>query len=431
MPSSTEELTPWTYGIMVAAFLGLVSLFVLFSTGSFFAVFILWVLVILIVVVLGYYGLIDLEGILDMLFPSATKPDAGAQPRLPLLGGDLVGSEVFHIADNQFTYDDAPAVCAAYGAQLATLEQVIDAFNKGAEWCGYGWSAGGMALYPTQKKTWDELQREIDPAKRTRCGRPGVNGGYMDPMNKFGVNCFGFKPKGEFTPPAPVPGTDMESYRSAVNRFKEMIKSFNLSPFSRAQWSGYDYGQQFKQDLGKMTENFTTGADPAYVESLQTSQVAYSAAPYGLRGGKGDQGPAGPAGPQGPAGSQGIQGPKGDTGPQGAQGPQGERGPQGLKGDKGDQGPQGLAGPQGPAGPTGDSIGLEDMVAPLVKNGTLKNYTQCIENGELNALAGKLKFLGDDNYLNVTRGTICGEFYNSKSWIKGDTKDDRKAQYKA
>jgi hypothetical protein len=66
--------------------------------------------------------------------------------------------------------------------RLASLEQVIEAYNSGAEWCGYGWTAGGMALYPTQKKTWEELQREVDPGKRTACGRPGVNGGYFDPI---------------------------------------------------------------------------------------------------------------------------------------------------------------------------------------------------------------------------------------------------------
>jgi hypothetical protein len=327
-----------TYMIMVGGFMGLVTLFVLISTGSFFAVLILWVLIVLILVVLAYYGFINLEDWLPSDIAKVKEVVAKA-PQLP--GGPLVGSEVFNVSDNQFTYDDAPAVCAAYGAQLATLEQVIDAYNKGAEWCGYGWSAGGMALYPTQKKTWDELQREIDPAKRTRCGRPGVNGGYMDPMNKFGVNCFGFKPKGEFTPPAPVPGTDMDSFRSAVNRFKDMIKSFNLSPYSRQQWSGYDYGQQFKQDMGKLAEGFTNGADPSYVEEQTTGKVAYSAAPYGLRGDKGDRGPAGPVGPQGPSGPAG---PKGDTG---------APGPAGSKGDRG---------ATGPAGPAGPNTGNKDVI---------------------------------------------------------------------
>ena len=51
-----------------------------------------------------------------------------------------------------------------------------------------------MALYPTQKKTWDKLQK-IKGHKHD-CGRPGVNGGFIaNPNVRFGVNCFGHKPK--------------------------------------------------------------------------------------------------------------------------------------------------------------------------------------------------------------------------------------------
>ena len=226
------SITPEIYGILVGVFLFTLTIFVLFSTGSIVAVLVLWLLIALTVMVLIFYGILDVQKLIDQYFPTVKK-DKPVEPTQPTSGAPLQGSEVFHISDNQFTYDDAGAVCAAYGATLATLEQVIDAYNNGAEWCGYGWSAGGMALYPTQKKTWDELQREIDPGKRTRCGRPGVNGGYFDPTNKFGVNCFGFKPEGKFTPPAPVPGTDSDSFRKSVDKFKEMLKSLNLSPFSR------------------------------------------------------------------------------------------------------------------------------------------------------------------------------------------------------
>jgi hypothetical protein len=138
------------------------------------------------------YGVITSDFFKSTTSITTTQPIGDAKSTLP---GALVGSEVFHISDNKFTYDDAPAVCAAYDAQLATLEQILDAYNHGAEWYGYGWSAGGMALYPTQKGTWDALQNEADQKKRTACGRPGVNGGYFDPSLKFGVNCFGFKPK--------------------------------------------------------------------------------------------------------------------------------------------------------------------------------------------------------------------------------------------
>lgn len=341
-------MTLGVYGALVGVFFLVISIFVGFSTGSIVAIFVLWALVAVIVMVLIYYGYIDL---------SVLKTNTQEPPPVPAAksaGGPQVGSEVFHIADRQFTYDEASAVCAAYGAQLATLEQVMEAYNSGAEWCGYGWSAGGMALYPTQKATWTELQREVDPGKRTACGRPGVNGGYMDPSNKFGVNCFGFKPKGEFNPPAPLPTADGDAFNSMVNKFKEMLKSMNVSPWSRNAWSGYsvqNYGSQFQQDLQSLglRESFTEYAD-TFTESTTASGAAYGAAPFGLKGDKGDVGPAGPIGPAGPVGPQGSQGPvgpKGDTGDKGAKGDKGDPGQKGDPGKKGDKGDTGQKGDPG------------------------------------------------------------------------------------
>ena len=343
-------MTLGVYGALVGVFFLVISIFVGFSTGSIVAILVLWVLTAVIVMILVYYGYIDLSVL-------KTEEPPPPTPAAKVTGGPQLGSEVFHIADNQFTYDEASAVCAAYGAQLATLEQIMDAFNNGAEWCGYGWSAGGMALYPTQKGTWNELQREIDPGKRTACGRPGVNGGYMDPSNKFAVNCFGFKPKGEFTPPAPLPTSDTTAYNAMVNRFKEMLKSINVSPWSRGAWSGYstqNYGSQFKQDLQSLAfrESFTEYANE-FTESTTASGTAYNAAPYGLRGDKGDVGPAGPIGPAGPQGVAGPIGPKGDPGERGERGERGETGPKGNTGDRGEAGPKGDVGPD-PSLPTND-----------------------------------------------------------------------------
>jgi hypothetical protein len=150
-----------------------------------------------------------------------------------------------------------------------------------------------------------------------------------------------------------------------VNRFKEMIKSLNLSPYSRQEWSGYDssavnkaanYGAQFSQNLGGL-EHFGN-ADPSVVEAPTTSS-AYTAGPYGLRGDRGDIGPAGPIGKSGPKGEKGELGGLGPAGPLGPQGQQGIQGVAGPKGDTGaaggigQMGPQGIAGPRGPAGPQG------------------------------------------------------------------------------
>jgi hypothetical protein len=381
--STGKPMTSGNYGVFILIFLGVLSIIVLISTGSILAVLVVWALIALVVTVLAYYGLIKLEST-----PAPETPET--KPAPPPVAANGVGQEVFHISQNQFTYDEAPAVCAAYGGQLATLEQVIEAYNSGAEWCGYGWSAGGMALYPTQKRTWQELQLEIDPGKRTRCGRPGVNGGYMDPALKFGVNCFGFKPLNEdFKPPAPVPGTDRQAFNDMVNRFKEMLNTIELSPFSRNEWSGYDstpagqaasavrttgaavasltkekfttqsapgYGSQFQQDLGRLVEEFEP-ADPTTIEAANTIAAYNPNAPYGLRGNQGERGPQGPMGPAstipGPMGDQGPQGPKGDKGDPGAQGPTGPRGADGAAAAAGATGPTGQQGPTGRQGPTG------------------------------------------------------------------------------
>jgi len=102
--------------------------------------------------------------------------------------------EVFNIGNNMFTYDDAQSVCASYGARLATYDEIEATYNNGGEWCNYGWSDGQAAYFPTQKSTWKNLQQS--ETTKHACGRPGVNGGYIDNPNiRFGVNCFGQKPK--------------------------------------------------------------------------------------------------------------------------------------------------------------------------------------------------------------------------------------------
>jgi hypothetical protein len=98
-----------------------------------------------------------------------------------------------------------------------------------------------MALYPTQESTWQQLIQESDEAKRTACGRPGVNGGYFDTNTKFGVNCYGVKPRDKQSTkfPTPVPGTDPNDFNNLVNRFKSMINRITVSPFNRSEWSEY------------------------------------------------------------------------------------------------------------------------------------------------------------------------------------------------
>ena len=167
---------------------------------------------------------------------------------IPSAPGNLLApadkKEVFYVSGNDYTYDEAAAVCAAYGADLATYDEVNEAHGKGAEWCGYGWTQGGMALFPTQQSTWESLQQEVDQSKRTLCGRPGVNGGYFDPSMKFGVNCYGIKPHGSPKLPLPIPGTDAGDFQKMVEKFKSMLKKMMVSPFNRTEWSEMNVGSK-------------------------------------------------------------------------------------------------------------------------------------------------------------------------------------------
>jgi hypothetical protein len=151
--------------------------------------------------------------------------------------------QVFNIPENNYIYGDAQAVCKAYGARLATYQEVEEAYNKGAEWCNYGWSEGQMALFPTQQKTFDELQK-IE-GHENDCGRPGVNGGFIDnPKLRYGVNCYGYKPRinkieKELMETSTIyPKTKKDiAMDERVEYWKERLSEILISPFNHDKWS--------------------------------------------------------------------------------------------------------------------------------------------------------------------------------------------------
>lgn len=122
------------------------------------------------------------------LFGTET-PDETEEPVEP----EAPQKEVFNISNNLFTFDDAQKVCKSFDAELATYDEIEDAYQHGAEWSTYGWSKDQHAYFPTQKDTWAKLQ-EVKGHEHD-LGRPGINGGYFkNPNIRFGVNCFGIKP---------------------------------------------------------------------------------------------------------------------------------------------------------------------------------------------------------------------------------------------
>lgn len=151
--------------------------------------------------------------------------------------------QVFNVPGNYYTYDNAKALCKAYGADLATYDQVESAYNSGAEWCNYGWSADQLALFPTQKATYNNLQKI--PGHKNDCGRPGINGGYIaNPNVKFGVNCYGNKPRitseedelMKIEHPYPVTEQDIE-FQKKVDHLKNNLDQILVSPFNHNMWS--------------------------------------------------------------------------------------------------------------------------------------------------------------------------------------------------
>ena len=151
--------------------------------------------------------------------------------------------QVFHLKDNKYTYENAKAVCKAYGSRLANLEDLQKAHKEGGEWCSYGWSDKQHAYFPTQKKTWDKLQTK--KGHEHDCGRPGINGGYIaNPNIAFGVNCYGFRPKMNSSSKYSMenqplyPKTEKElAFEARVKKWRHKTKDLTIAPFNTDQWS--------------------------------------------------------------------------------------------------------------------------------------------------------------------------------------------------
>ena len=155
----------------------------------------------------------------------------------------LIRKQVFNIPENDYIYSDAKALCSAYGSRLATYKEVEETYKDGGEWCNYGWSDNQMALFPTQQKTYDKLQKI--KGHENDCGRPGINGGYIaNPKVKFGVNCYGYKPRMNSTekelmatePLYPKTLKDI-AMENRVNYWKDKLSSILVSPFNHKTWS--------------------------------------------------------------------------------------------------------------------------------------------------------------------------------------------------
>ena len=152
------------------------------------------------------------------------------------------GEEVFNVSNNKYTYNDAKSICKAYNSRLATYAEVENSYNAGGEWCNYGWSENQLALFPTQQNTYDKLQKI--KGHENDCGRPGVNGGFMEDSLKFGVNCYGVKPdmdereKELMKLERIYPKTQSEvELEEQADYWKERLHEIDVAPFNRDKWN--------------------------------------------------------------------------------------------------------------------------------------------------------------------------------------------------
>jgi hypothetical protein len=216
------------------------------SNINIFMVFVLLIFAFIIVAMLiQYYYNISITTVINNLFSNNTELDIIVEQKLPTTLKPIVRDdrEVFNIPDNNYTYGDAKLLCKAYDARLATYEEIENSYNNGGEWCNYGWSDGQMALYPTQKQTYNKLQKE--PGHKHDCGRPGVNGGYMrNPNLLYGVNCYGKKPQitteeqEMLINVTPYPKTESEiKMEEKVAHWKSKINDILVSPFNYTSWN--------------------------------------------------------------------------------------------------------------------------------------------------------------------------------------------------
>lgn len=171
--------------------------------------------------------------------------------------------EVFNIDNSIFTYDQAPSVCKAFGAKLATPAQIENAYKNGANWCNAGWVEGQEIAHPIQKSYLNSLSKK----EQKECGgRHGTLGrkfsstiGLDGKQLRFGVNCYGKRP----TPDESVisynnknKNTECNNKSSNKNQdedtnteddqigvIKKFIKNGKITPrpYSNTLWSEYSH----------------------------------------------------------------------------------------------------------------------------------------------------------------------------------------------
>jgi hypothetical protein len=164
--------------------------------------------------------------------PTGANYSAVSKPTVPQT------PQVFNIKENQYTFEEAHAVCGALGTEVATIEQLVEAHKNGADWCNVGWTKDGLAAYPTQLSTWQMMQDNV-PAKRNSCGVAGINMVRNDPNLLYGVNCYGVKPvpKGNEKVQSALVSDKQAAINAQIAKYKQTLNDIGIAPFNHSKWS--------------------------------------------------------------------------------------------------------------------------------------------------------------------------------------------------
>ena len=133
-----------------------------------------------------------------------------------------VAEEVFHVSKSTSVDERNPTnVCAAYGARVATVAEITDAYNMGADWCEFGRVSDNKSVLPTRSK---ECSLSNPATKGILEVRPYT----LD--YKQGVNCYGIKP-----PPGTgtIIGFNKNSYYSNASMERSNIKKMCVRKLPR------------------------------------------------------------------------------------------------------------------------------------------------------------------------------------------------------
>jgi len=100
--------------------------------------------------------------------------------------------EVFLIY-NKYNYLEAKEICKIYDGRLAKEEDLEKAFEKGANWCTWGWLDGEMIGYPVQQPFWSAIEKKHKGFCGPTAGLNKIKN--IDPLKQYAVTCYGIKPQ--------------------------------------------------------------------------------------------------------------------------------------------------------------------------------------------------------------------------------------------